>query len=49
MLLGFLLSLEVSVKHTLKCLAVTSFVAVASFKLRGEKLYYFNKYKDPIE
>jgi hypothetical protein len=29
--------------------AVTSFVAVASFKLSGEKLYYFNKYKDPIE
>ena len=30
MLLGFVGLLEVSVKETLKCLAVTSFVAVAS-------------------
>ena len=49
MLLGFVGLLEVSIKESLKRLAVTSFVAVASFKLSGEKLYYFNKYKDPIE
>jgi hypothetical protein len=38
MLLRFCLSLEVSVKETPGSLAVTSFVALASFKLSGEKL-----------
>ena len=39
MLLRFCLCLEVSVKQTLKSLAVTSFVAVDSCKLSGERVF----------
>jgi hypothetical protein len=38
MLLGFVLSLEVSVKESLKSLAVTSFVAVALCRIFIKRL-----------